>query len=86
MICPYCGSENGREDEGHEYLGQSDHKYLTVRLLGRRCSNCGHDYTIRQQAVARHWTRPRPEDFTGDLFDDTDSVDSQKRGNQSSPQ
>lgn len=83
MICPYCGNENDR-DNGHEYLGQSDHKYLTTRLLGRRCSQCGQDYTIQQQAVARHWTRPCPEDFTGDLFDDSQGMDTEERSSHTS--
>jgi endogenous inhibitor of DNA gyrase (YacG/DUF329 family) len=68
--CPYCGAENTRSGEHHQYLGQSDHKYLPIRLLGRRCSTCGRDYTIEQRVTTDPWTKPNPTDHIADLFED----------------
>lgn len=64
MRCPNdeCKSEN------HRYSGQSDHKYLLFRRVGRRCLDCGLEFIIEQEIVAEEWHRPNPDQSTLDLF------------------
>ena len=67
MMCPKCRSER------HRYSGQSDHKYLDARRVGRVCLDCHHEFVIEQVVLKQEWHRPPTDQSTLDMFTDSPS-------------